>query len=621
MRHFLREYYIVTAVSIAILIGVILQLTNQAAALAWLFSVFSLLVAAKLFWEMILELKNGKYGVDILAIMAIISTIVVGEYWATIVIVLMLTGGEALEDYAGKRATRELTALLARAPLTAHRQNKDGSVQDIPVKDVQIGDTLSIKPAEVIPVDATLLTQVATFDESSLTGESLPVEHKKGQALLSGSVNGDTAITVKAIRAAKDSQYQQIIELVKAATGSEAPFVRLADRYAVPFTVISLLIAGLAWGLSGNALRFAEVLVVATPCPLLLGAPIAFISGMSRSAKHGIIVKNGATLEKLARIQTAAFDKTGTLTYGQPEVAGIIPIKGIDQKELLKIAASAEHQSAHTLAQALQIAAKAKDIPIVQAQHVKETTAQGVEALIGGQQVLVGKISFLRGHSLHVDEPAVSVGETAVYIARDGTYIGAISFADKLRQNSKETLQQLSDLGVKHTLMLTGDATVTAQRIAAQLGIEHFHAESLPKNKVDEIKGIKERPVMMVGDGVNDAPVLAVADVGVAMGARGSTAASETANVVILLDDISRVALAVSIARRTMRIALQSIWIGIAISIGLMLVAATGVIPAVVGAGLQEVVDVVVIFNALRAHGSWIKTKSLLPAPAQRPQG
>lgn len=610
MKHFFREYYIVTAVSIAILIGAVLQLTNQTAALAWLFSIFSLAVAAKLFWGMIKELRTGKYGVDILAIMAIISTIVVGEYWATIVIVLMLTGGEALEDYAGRRATRELSALLARAPLTTHRKNKDGTTEDIAVKDVAIGDVLVIKPSETIPVDATLLTEVATFDESSLTGESLPVEHKKGQALLSGSVNGDTAITIKAVRESKDSQYQQIIELVKAATGSEAPFVRLADRYAVPFTVISLLIAGLAWALSGNALRFAEVLVVATPCPLLLGAPIAFISGMSRSAKHGIIVKNGATLEKLARIQTVAFDKTGTLTHGQPEVASIMPAHGVNKDELLKAAASAEHQSAHTLAQALQIAAKAKGITIAQAERVRETTAQGVEALIGGQQVLVGKISFLREHSLHIDEPTVSVGETAVYVARDGKYVGSITFADKLRENSKETLQQLTHLGVKHTLMLTGDAKVTAQRIAGELGIEHYHAECLPKDKVDEVKNIHERPVMMVGDGVNDAPVLAAADVGVAMGARGSTAASETADVVILLDDISRTALAISIARRTMRIALQSIGIGIAISIGLMLVAATGIIPAVVGAGLQEVVDVVVIFNALRAHGSWVKAKS-----------
>lgn len=620
MKHFLREYYIVTAVSIAILIGIVLQLTHQGLALAWLFGVFSLAVAAKLFWEMIGELKNGKYGVDILAIIAIISTIVVGEYWATIVIVLMLTGGEALEDYASQRATRELSALLARAPVTTHRQNKDGSIEDVAVTDVRIGDTLAIKPAEIIPVDATLLTDVATFDESSLTGESLPVEHKKGQALLSGSVNGDTAITIKALRTAHDSQYQQIIELVKAASNTEAPFVRLADRYAVPFTIISLLIAGFAWFSTGNGLRFAEVLVVATPCPLLLGAPIAFISGMSRSAKHGIIVKNGATLEKLARIQTVAFDKTGTLTHGQPEVAEITPVKGVDAPELLKIAASAEHQSAHTLAQALQIAAKAKNIAIVRAEHVKETTAQGVEALINGQQILVGKIGFLREHSLHVDEPKVSVGETAVYVARDGAYIGSISFADKLRENSQETLTKLAHLGVRHTLMLTGDAKVTAQRIAGQLDIEHFHAECLPKDKVDEIKNIKERPVMMVGDGVNDAPVLAAADVGVAMGARGSTAASETADVVIMLDDISRTALAIAIGRHTMRIALQSIWVGIGISIGLMLVAATGVIPAVVGAGLQEVVDVVVIFNALRAHGSWIKAKRSLPAPAQPPQ-
>ncbi len=606
-EHFIREYYTVAAVCLTIAIGIVLQIAGQTTALAWLFSTFSLLVAIRLLWGMAQDLRTGRYGVDILAIMAIVSTIIVGEYWATIVIVLMLTSGEALEDYANRRATRELSALLARAPLVAHLKKSDGNIEDIAVADVKAGDTLIIKPQEVVPVDATLLTKIAVFDESSLTGESLPVEHKKGQELLSGSVNGSTAITVKALRPAKDSQYQQIIELVKAASSSQAPFVRLADRYAVPFTIISLLIAGLAWGISGDGVRFAEVLVVATPCPLLLGAPIAFISGMSRSAKHGIIVKNGGTLEKLSRIKTVAFDKTGTLTHGEPEVAEIVPVKGVSSKELLKIAASAEHQSAHTLAQALQVAAKKRGITLAAARHVRETTAQGLEAHIGKHKVLVGKIAFLRSHKLQVEEPETTTGETAVYVARDGKYIGSINFADRVREDSSETLRQLTHTGVQHTLMLTGDANATAARIARELGIEHFRAECLPKDKVTEVKNITHRPVMMVGDGVNDAPVLAAADVGVAMGARGSTAASETADVVIMLDDISRVSLAISIARRTMRIALQSVWIGIAISIGLMLVAATGVIPAVVGAGLQEVVDVIVIFNALRAHGSWRK--------------
>lgn len=602
-----REYYILAAVVVVIVIGAVLQIANFGSAARWVLSVFSLLVALKLAWGMVETLREGKYGIDILAIMAIVSTVVVGEYWATIVIVLMLTGGEALEDYANQRATRELSALMARAPITTHLLDKNGVIKDIPVTNVQIGDTLAIRPGETIPVDATLLADIASFDESSLTGESLPVEHKKGQELLSGSINGDQAITIKALRTAHDSQYQQIIDLVKAASSSQAPFVRLADRYAVPFTLISFAIAGVAWALSGSPLRFAEVLVVATPCPLLLGAPIAFISGMSRAAKHGIIVKTGAILEKLAAIKTVAFDKTGTLTYGEPEVAHILPIKGVGEHDLLRIAASAEQQSGHVLARALQVAAKRQKLSLAKTSHVHEATAQGVTAKVDNMAVIVGKLDFLHEHGIAIKTKKTDSGETAVHVAQGKHYIGSITFADKPRQNAKDTLQHIAQLGIAHTLMLTGDTKATAARIAGELGIEHVHAECLPKDKVEFVKNAEPRPVMMVGDGVNDAPVLAAAEVGMAMGARGSTAASETADVVVLVDDISRSALAISIGRRTMRIALQSIWIGIAISVGLMLVAASGIIPAVVGAGLQEVVDVVVIFNALRAHGSFRK--------------
>lgn len=603
----IKTYYVVVLVCAVIVAGLFLQIFNLAIWANWLLAGFSVAMAAKLAWGMLQELRHGKWGIDILAVTAIISTVAIGEYWAAIVIVLMLTGGEALEDFANLRATRELSALLARAPVLTHRQNKNGDIEDINVTDVAINDILVIKPGETIPVDATLLTDIGDFDESSLTGESLPVEHKKGETLLSGSINGERAVTIKAIRTAKDSQYQQIIELVKAASSSQAPFVRLADRYAVPFTAVSLIIASVAWYLSGNPLRFAEVLVVATPCPLLLGAPIAFISGMSRQAKHGIIVKNGGTLEKLSRIKTVAFDKTGTLTHGSPAVQKIMPLGDVSEDTLLHLAASAEHSSSHVLAHALQIEAKKRGVHITKPKNVREVTAQGVEATVDNHKIAVGKISFLRQKGLGIAEPTVSIGETAVYVTRDNTYIGSIAFTDTLRHNTSETLKELSQLNVEHTLMLTGDAQATADRIAKVLGIENVRAECLPKDKVDAVKSITERPVMMVGDGVNDAPVLAVADVGVAMGARGATAASESADVVIMLDDISRTSLAIKIAKHTMRIALQSIWIGIAISVGLMLVASSGFIPAIIGAGLQEVVDVVVIFNALRAHGSWRK--------------
>ena len=604
---FIKEYPFVAAIVAVILTSIGLSLGGNSRLGNILLGGFSLVMAVKLAIGMIETLREGRYGIDILAVMAIISTVVVGEYWAASVIVLMLTGGEALEDYAEKRAKKELDALLERAPRTAHKLLTNGDTVTVKLSKIIVGDMLLIRPGEVVPVDSILQDKLAEFDESSLTGESLPVEHKAGEELLSGSVNGSQTVTVKTIRSAKESQYQQIIELVKAAASSEAPFVRLADRYAVPFTIVSLTIAGLAWFFSGEALRFAQVLVVATPCPLLLGAPIALISGMSRSAKNGIIVKSGSVLERLSKVKTVAFDKTGTLTHGEPELNRVFPEKGFSDKQLLVLAASVEQQSVHVLAQALVKAANSKKLKLASAKNAKETTAMGIAATVDGKMVMVGKAAYLTSNKVELPKTLLKSGETAVYVAVDKTFAGYITFRDKIRPEAKTMIAQLRSLGVTHTMMLTGDAQPTAERIAKELNITDFSAECLPIDKVNAVKGITSRPVLMVGDGVNDAPVLAVADIGMAMGARGSTAASESADVVVLVDDISKGSQAISIAKDTIHIALQSIWIGIAISVGLMVVASTGVIPAVVGAGLQEVVDVVVIINALRAHGPWGK--------------
>lgn len=600
-----KSYPLVSAALITLLLGVTLYLLSYHLATNYLLAGFSLVMAIRLSLGMLKTLKEGRYGVDILAITAIISTVAVGEYWASIIIVLMLTGGEALEDYAANRAKRELSALLERSPKNAHKIIGE-KIETVELTEVAVGDLLLVRPWEVVPVDATLEDETGEFDESSLTGESLPVEHIKGDVLLSGSINGGEAITVKAVKSAQDSQYQQIVALVKAAAGSEAPFVRLADRYAVPFTIVSFIIASVAWAVSGDAVRFAEVLVVATPCPLLLGAPIALISGMSRAAKHGIIIKNGGILERLATIRSVAFDKTGTLTRGAPVVSEITPTSEFTADDLLLYAASAEQQSNHILAQALVTHAKEQRVILTDPEELEEITAQGVIAEINKKKVLVGKRSFLQQAGVKFSEHEAKAGETAVYVAVGGKFAGTVSFRDEVRPETKQTLKDLLTLGIKDTIMLTGDTRATAQRIAAEIGITNIQAECLPADKVDAVKNkLTNRPVMMVGDGVNDAPVLAAADIGMAMGARGSTAASETADVVVLVDDISKSYKAIRIAKDTIRIALQSVWLGIAISVGLMLVASTGVIPAVAGALLQEVVDVLVIFNALRAHGPW----------------
>lgn len=377
-----------------------------------------------------------------------------------------------------------------------------------------------------------------------------------------------------------------------------------ADRFAVPFTIVAFAIAGIAWAVAGDAQRFAEVLVVATPCPLLIAAPVAFIGGMSRSARHGVIVKSGGTLEQLARVRTVAFDKTGTLTFGHPVVDRVQPSPGVEADAVARDAAAAEQYSSHVLARAIVAAApQGATVPAVPADQVVETTGEGVTATVDGRVVAVGKASWVAGHSAPFTPDPLEPGETAVYVAAAGRPVGRIVLRDEVRPNAKSTIARLRELGVRHTLMLTGDAAATADHVAHELGISEVRAGLLPEGKVRAVAAITDRPAMMIGDGVNDAPVLAAADVGVAMGAEGSTAASESADVVIMVDDLGRAPVAISVAQRTISVAVQSIWIGISLSIVLMLVAAFGVIPAIIGAALQELVDLTSILNSLRSLG------------------
>lgn len=610
---FLGKYPVFSATIVLAIVGAGISLSGHEDWTKWIISIFALGVAAKESVSMVRSIIKGHWGIDVLAVTAIIATVLVGEYWASIIIVLMFTGGEALEDYAESRAKHELTALLDRTPQIAHREVYSSAgaehgalfaTEDCPVADLNVGDVVVIKPGELIPVDGKLLSPEATLDESSLTGESIPVERVTGEALISGAVNGAAAIRMEVTARAEDSQYQRIVALVTEAAESKAPFVRMADRYAVPFTIVAYLLAATAWIISGNPSHFAEVLVVATPCPLIIAAPVAFIAGMSRTARHGIIVKNGGTLEKLARIKTVAFDKTGTLTHGQPVLSSVVVAGGVEENELIRLAAIAEQYSAHTLAHSIVVGAQSRGITIAPCEDVTETTASGLTAMIEGKKVVVGKYSFIAEQDPDADRVDIAAGELAVYVAIDGKFAGALLLRDELRSDAADTLQWLALLGVKHTLMLTGDGKVTAQHVADTLGVTNVKAECLPLDKVHAVEAVTDRPVMMVGDGVNDAPVLAAADVGVAMGARGSTAASESADVVIMKDDLHRVARAIEIGQQTIRIATQSIWIGISLSLILMVLATFGLIPAVVGAGFQEVIDVIAILNALRALGT-----------------
>ena len=596
------QYPALTGAVVIAAVGGGIELAGMHDIARWVISVYALLVAVIEGVGMVRALLKKKWGIDVLAVTAIVATVVVGEYWAALIIVIMFTGGEALETFAAGRAKRELTALLNRTPLIAHRLVGD-EPHDVAVGEVNLGDLLIVRPGELVPVDGLLVSDAATLDESSLTGESLPVDRVAGDELVSGAVNGAAVLTMRVTARAEDSQYQRIVALVAEAAESKAPFVRMADRYAVPFTIAAYVFAAIGWLWSGDPARFAEVLVVATPCPLIIATPVAFIAGMSRQARHGIIVKNGGTLEKLARIRTAAFDKTGTLTFGQPALASIHAQKGWADNDLLALAASAEQYSAHTLAQSIVTSARSVGLDIAPATDVVETTAHGLTARVGGTTVVVGKFGFIAEIDAHATRVELVPGEVGVYLACDGAYVGAIILRDEIRPDARETIARLGRLGVTHTVMLTGDALATAQHVADQLGVTDVDADCLPLDKVRRVQELTHRPVMMVGDGVNDAPVLAAADVGVAMGARGSTAASESADVVIMKDDLSRVARAVEISKETIRIATQSIWIGIVLSLGLMVVAVFGLLPAIVGATLQEIIDLVTILNALRALG------------------
>jgi heavy metal translocating P-type ATPase len=602
---FLKAY---SEFSIA-LVATILALTFAAFGLwviaHWILGIVAIALTLPLVWGMIQDIHTGTYGVDILAATAIVTSVVLHQFWAAIIIILMLSGGESLEDYAEQRAQTELDALLTRAPTLAHVY-RGRKLVDVSASSIGPGAKIVIRPGEVVPVDGTVLEEVATVDESSLTGEGLPQTKKVGETILSGSVCLEQAINLKATHTAADSQYAQIIRLVRAARSSQAPFVRLADRYSIPFTIIAFGIAGAAWILSHQSIRFLDVLVVATPCPLILAAPIAVISGMSRSAKEGIIIKTGGTLELLAEARTFAFDKTGTLTHGRPTVEAVRAYGAFNADEVLRLAASLEQNSNHVLAQAILTQATTKKLHPSRIKRTKELPGHGLSGTLNGNELVLGRMDLLKeyGIELPVNFKPKDVHQTASFIAVNNKLAGVITFTDALRPEAKPTLARLRALGVRNFLMVTGDNETVAKAIGKEVGITQVRAAALPGDKIAAIEAVPEKlqPVVFIGDGVNDAPVLTASAVGIALGARGSTAASESADMVLMNDDLSQVARGLEIAKRTFFIARQSIFVGIALSIILMLIFSTGKFKPLYGAVVQEIVDVVVIFNALRAH-------------------
>ena len=614
MKHSTKLWIILGIGLVALILefGLKQQLLAQA-----LITIVGSIISLSMLYEMIKSLKSGDYGVDLLAIMAIVSTLAVSQYWASMIVLIMLVGGDSLEDYASKKAHTELKALLDNSPHVAHRLNGD-ETEDISVDEANIGDKLVVRPGELVPVDGHVILGQSRLDESSLTGESVPVIKKVGDDIYSGSVNGDASLTMFVDKLAKDSQYQRLVQLVKEADSKPGKFVRMADQYAVPFTAVAVIIAGLAWFISKNPVRFAEVLVVASPCPLILAAPVAIVSGMSRSSRNGIVIKTGDVLEKLATAKTAAFDKTGTITSGKLTVDSVVALDGIDKNKLIELAASSEQASNHILARSLVSYANEQGIDLDSPEELQEETGNGIKAQINGHKVMVGKLEYVAP-----TDKMKSLPETAVYVSVDDKLWGYVIFLDHIRKEAPETMKSLKEHGVEHIVMLTGDQKAIAEKIAPQVGITDVKADLLPTDKISALKNVSKdrRPVIMIGDGVNDAPSLATADVGIAMGANGSTAASESADIVILKDDLSKVSKAVIIAQDTMRIARQAVLIGIFICIGLMLIASTGIIPALVGAMFQEVVDTVSILWGLRARYSKEKYHQVNNDHHKKPRG
>lgn len=564
-------------------------------------------VLAVLAVEIVGSLRRGEFGLDLIAALAMAGALAFGENLAGAIVALMFTGGEALEAYAQRRAAREMTALLGRLPRTATRY-EDGQLCEVPLDDLAPGDRLLVRRGEVVPVDGTVDSPSAALDQSALTGEPLPVRRAHGEPVLSGSTNAGDAFDLVATHAAADSTYAGIVRLVAAAQQSKAPMARLADRFALGFLALTLLIAGAAWALSGEAVRALAVLVIATPCPLILAVPVAIISGISRCAGKGVLVKDGGALEGLAKVRTVLLDKTGTLTGGRPRLVAVRTRDGLTPDELLRLAASLDQGSAHVVAEALVAAAQEKGLALEPPEEVREDPGAGIVGRVGGRRIALGGWDFVARQTgtgsfdTEIADWTQRPGTVAVAVTVGGELAGALMLADEVRGEAGGVLRQLRRLGVSRILLATGDETRRANAIAQGLGFDAVVSEMMPQDKTRAVAAERANgPVMMVGDGVNDAPALAAADIGVAMGARGSAASSEAANVVILVDRLDRLTDAMRIARRSRAIALQSVYAGIGLSVLGMIAAAFGWLAPVEGALLQELIDVAVILNALRA--------------------
>lgn len=583
---------------------------NELARLAWVAGVIPVLAA--LVVEIVRSLAKGEVGLDIVAALSMSAALFFGETLAAAVVALMYSGGTFLESFAEGRARREMSQLLSRVPRTATR-HRDGKLDEVPLDEIAPNDLLLIRQGDVAPVDGAVESDRAILDQSALTGESMPVRLSRGQDVMSGSTNSGEAFDLRVTRRASESTYAGIVRLVEAAQASKAPMARLADRYSLLFLLITVILAVSAWWFTGDPIRAVAVLVVATPCPLILAVPVALVAGLSRAAQFGVLIKGSRPLEALAGIRTLVLDKTGTLTDGRPQIVSIQTHEGVSPEQLLFLAGSLEQASKHPMARAIVTSARERGAVLQIPTQVVEIPGEGLAGVVEGRNLTVGGARFVaeRIGSAAPDSTILGAGSALVVVAVDGKLAGHIVMADTLRSGTSDLLAGLRRLGIGRIMLATGDRRAVAEAITKGLRLDAVHSEMTPEQKVQLIldEGRSHAPVMMVGDGVNDAPALAAADVGVAMGARGAAASAEAADVVLLVDHLDRLLPGIEIAQGARRIALQSVTAGIGLSVAGMIAAALGYLTPVQGALLQEAIDVAVIINALRALR--IKPRSL----------
>lgn len=597
--------YLAGLAALGLLAGIIAKLAGRDAAAAVVWTAVTLPVLLALLVEIVTSLRRGEIGLDIVAGLSMAAALVFGENLAAAIVALMYAGGQYLETYAERTARREMTALLSRVPRTAIRHH-NGQLEEVAIDVVSPGDRLLIRRGDVVPVDGTVAEGVGVLDQSALTGEPLPVKAQSGEPVLSGSTNAGEAFDMIAARPAAESTYAGIVRLVEDAQRSRAPMARLADRYALVFLVLTITLAGAAWWLSGDPIRAVAVLVAATPCPLILAVPVAIISGLSRAAKFGILIKGGKAIETLARVRTVVIDKTGTLTIGQARLIATHVDGGITANELLRIAASLDQASKHVIAQTIVDEARNRGLQLAVPTDVVETPGEGVVGRVDGRNVAVGGLRFLASKVTRGDAPPLAhdrpPGTLTVAVGIDGRLCGVLILADELRAGTEAMLSELRAMGIERIVLATGDRHEVAGFVASGLSLDLVRSELTPDQKILVVLAERKYgPVMMIGDGVNDAPALAAADVGVAMGAKGAAASAQAADVVLLVDQLDRILPAIRIARRSRLIALQSVIAGIGLSALAMVAASFGFLVPAEGAVIQEVIDVAVIFNALRA--------------------